>query len=298
MSQDQVSQLAATVERLTASDGEHETPIPRLMLYRSSVPTVSNAVVYSPSLCMVVQGAKEVVVEGEAFHYDPAQSLLVSVDMPATTRVVEATEELPCLVVLIRIDAAEVGELLATGAAVPSRSAPSRAIGVTPVSDELLGAISRLVGLLETPQDIAALSALTLREITYRLLTGPQGARLRQIAAPGSPSQRIAGAIRWLRDHYSQAVKVDDLAQQVGLSQSAFHQHFKAVTGLSPLQYQKRFRLQEARRLMISDGLEAGEAAYAVGYESPSQFGREYRRLFGAPPRQDVASLSVLPAGQ
>ena len=155
-----------------------------------------------------------------------------------------------------------------------------------------MNAITRLVTLLDTPQDIAALSPLVLREITYRVLTGPQGARLRQIAAPGTPAQRIAGAISWLKDHFGEPIRIDDLAKRVGLSPSAFHQHFKAVTGLSPLQYQKRFRLQEARRLMLSDGLDAAEAAFSVGYESASQFGREYRRLFGSPPRQDVAALA------
>jgi AraC-like DNA-binding protein len=138
-----------------------------------------------------------------------------------------------------------------------------------------------------------------LREITFRLLTGPQGARLRQIAAAGAPAQRIARAIRWLRDHFAEPLSVEALAKRVGLSPSAFHLHFKGVTGTSPLQYQKQLRLQEARRLMLGEGLDAGEAAYRVGYESPSQFGREYRRLFGNSPRRDVAALQAeaQPAG-
>lgn len=288
-----LQELSAAVSRHTNGDGEQETAISRLTLYRSSAPTVSDAVVYLPSLCVVAQGAKEVIVGGETYHYDSAQSLLVSVELPATSRVVVASANTPCLVVVIRIDSADVGDLLADGAEIPSRGTPSRGVGVTPVEPQFLDAITRLVSLLDTPQDIAALSPLVLREITYRVLTGPQGARLRQIAAPGTPAQRIAGAISWLKDHFGEPIRIDDLAKRVGLSQSAFHQHFKAVTGLSPLQYQKRFRLQEARRMMFSDGLEAAEAAFSVGYESPSQFGREYRRLFGAPPRQDVAALAA-----
>ncbi|MAT68937.1 MAG: AraC family transcriptional regulator CmrA [Planctomycetaceae bacterium] len=293
MSHARLKELAGAVQRHARSEGSCDTRIPRLSLYRSSKPTVSDAVVYLPSLCVVVQGAKEVIVEGEAYHYDPAHSLLVSVDLPATSRVVEASAAKPCLVAVIQIDSADVGDLLANGAAATLRSAPSRGIGVTPVEPALLDAITRLVQLLDRPNDIVALSPLVLREITYRLLNGPQGARLRQIAAPGTPAQRIAHIIRWLREHFAEPIRIDRLADQMGLSQSALHQHFKALTGLSPLQYQKRLRLQEARRMMFSDGLEAAEAAYSVGYESPSQFGREYRRLFGAPPRQDVAALAA-----
>lgn len=293
MSHNVLKELAGAVERHVPSDGGRSTQISRLSLYRSSEPTVSHEVVYQPSLCVVVQGAKEVTVGGEAYRYDPAQSLLVSIDMPATTRVVDASPKRPCLAVVIRISAADVDELLADGADAPPGGSPARGIGVTPVEPRLLDAINRLVTLLDSPQEIAVLSPLVLREVTYRVLTGPQGARLRQVAAPGTPTQRIAGAIGWLRDHFAEPVRIDEVARQVGLSQSSFHQHFKAVTGLSPLQYQKRFRLQEARRLMLSEGLDAAEAGFSVGYESPSQFGREYRRLFGAPPRQDIAALSA-----
>ncbi|MCA9258375.1 MAG: AraC family transcriptional regulator [Planctomycetales bacterium] len=292
MSPGDLRPLAEAVRRHARIEGTCETLIPQLSLYRASEPSVGEAVVYAPSLCVVVQGAKEVSVEGETYHYDSAHSLLVSVDLPANSRVVEATPAKPCLVAVIQIDSADVGDLLAESPAIPPRGAMSRAVGVTPAARELLDAINRLVGLLDSPADIPALSPLVLREITYRLLCGPQGLRLRQIAAPGTPAQRIARVIRWLRDHFAEPIRVDQLAQQMGLSQSALHQHFKAMTGLSPLQYQKRVRLQEARRAMLSDGLEAAEAAFLVGYESPSQFGREYRRLFGASPRQDVAALA------
>jgi AraC-like DNA-binding protein len=162
---------------------------------------------------------------------------------------------------------------------------------VAPIGPQLLDAVNRLMDLLDAPQDIAALAPLVLREITYRLLTGPHGSRLRQIAAQGASAHRIARAIRQVKDHIAEPLRVDSLAKRIGLSSSAFHVHFKAVTGLSPLQYQKQLRLQEARRLMFGEGLDASEAAFRVGYESPSQFSREYRRTFGAPPRQDIAAL-------
>jgi AraC-like DNA-binding protein len=164
---------------------------------------------------------------------------------------------------------------------------------VTPVEPPLLDAVCRLVALLDSPQDVGPLAPLVLREITYRVLTGPQGSRLRQIAAAGAPAQRIARAIRWLKDHFADPLRIESLAKHVRMSPSAFHLHFKGVTAMSPLQYQKRLRLQEARRLMLGEGLDAASAAFRVGYESPSQFSREYRRLFGAPPRQDVAALKV-----
>lgn len=285
--------LAEIAQRHAAADGEFHTTVPRLTIYRSSAPTDYDAVVYVPSLCVIVQGAKEVVVGGEAYRYDPAQSLLVSVDMPAATRVVEASTTYPCIAIRIEIESADVGELLASGTMVPPRNSTSRGIGVIPIEDSLLDAITRLSALMDAPNDIEALSPLILREITYRLLSGPEGMRLRQTAASGAPAQRIARAITWLKKHFAEPARVDSLASHVGLSPSAFHQHFKGMTGLSPLQYQKRFRLQEARRLMFSEGLEAAEAAFRVGYESPSQFGREYRRLFGAPPRQDIAELTA-----
>ena len=293
MATNELVDLAAAVERHTAADGEHGTTVPGLLLYRSSVPSDHDAVVYVPALCIVVQGAKEVVVGGEAYRYDPARSLLVSVDLPASARVVEASPERPCLAIRISLDLAVVGEFLADGTAAPQPGPPTRGLALTRVEPPLLDAVGRLVALLDAPGDVAALAPLVHREITYRVLSGPQGFRLRQIAAAGAPAHRIARAIRWLKEHFAEPLGVEALARRVGLRPSAFHLHFKGVTGLSPLQYQKRLRLQEARRLMLGEGLDAAEAAFRVGYESPSQFSREYRRLFGAPPRRDVAARQV-----
>jgi AraC-like DNA-binding protein len=295
-----LAKLASAIERQTTTDGAYNTALPALRLSRFSASTDLVAVVYEPSLCLVAQGAKEVLLGGETYRLDSAQSLLVSVDLPVAARVVEASPELPYLAVRIALDSAVVGELLAElRGLTPSGSpglplgAPARGLAVTPVEPPLLDAVARLAALLDSPQDIEPLAPLVLREVAYRLLTGPQGLRLRQIASAGAPAQRIARAIRWLKDHFADPLRIESLAKQVRMSPSAFHLHFKGVTALSPLQYQKRLRLQEARRLMLGEGLDAAGAGFRVGYESPSQFSREYRRMFGAPPRQDVAALKV-----
>lgn len=293
MKTDEQARLSALIGQLTGPDRVYETAVPALTLSRFSAPSDLVALVYEPCFCLVAQGAKEVVLAGETYRLDQAQSLLVSVDLPVEARVVQADPECPYLGLRLALDPAVVGDFMADGAAVPPAAPPSRAITVTPVEPVLLESVTRLVALLSTPQDVGALAPLMLREITYRLLTGPQGARLRQIATAGAPAYRIARAIRWLKDHFAEALSIEALAKHVGMSPSAFHLHFKRVTALSPLQYQKRLRLQEARRLMRSEELDAADAAFRVGYESPSQFGREYRRMFGASPRRDVATLKV-----
>jgi AraC-like DNA-binding protein len=286
-------QLASVIERQTGTDGNHDTAVPGLALYRASSITDHDATVYQPCLCVVAQGAKEVVVGGEPYRYDPSHSLLVSVDLPATSRVVEASPKRPCLAVRISLDLAMVGELLAENMANPSTSRPERGLAVAPVDPRLQDAVERFVALLESPQDIRPLAPMILREITYRLLMGPQGSRLRQIASAGAPAHRISKAILFIKDHFTEPLSIESLAEHVGLSSSSLHQHFKGITAMSPLQYQKRLRLQEARRLLLGESIDAAEAAYRVGYESPSQFSREYRRMFGAPPRKDVAAIRV-----
>lgn len=292
MATDELAKLAAAIDRHTAADGAHDAAVPGLRLARASAPVGPFALLVEPCLCVVAQGAKAVLLADETYRYDPAHSLLVSIDLPVVARVVEASPGRPCLAARVSLDPAVVGEFLADGVAPPAGS-PVRGIEVSPVGPPLLDAITRLVSLLNSPSDIGPLAPLVLREVTYRVLTGPHGPRLRQITAAGAPAQRVARAIRWLKDHFAEPPRVEALAKRVGMSPSAFHLHFKGVTALSPLQYQKRLRLQEARRLMLGEGLDAAEAALRVGYESPSQFSREYRRAFGAPPRQDVTALKA-----
>ena len=292
MATNELAKLASAIEGQTGAEGAYVTEVPALRLSRFSAPSDLVCVVYEPCLCLVARGAKEVLLADETYRLDPAQSLLVSVDLPVAARVVEASPGRPYLAARIALDPAVVGELLADGAPSPL-GPPARGLAVTPVEPPLLDAVARLVALLDSPQDVGPLAPLVLREITYRLLAGPQGSRLRQIASAGAPAQRIALAIRWLKEHFADPLRIESLARRVGMSPSAFHLHFKGVTALSPLQYQKRLRLQEARRVMLGEGLDAAEAAFRVGYESPSQFSREYRRMFGAPPRQDVAALMV-----
>lgn len=287
-------QLAMAVERHIGRDGTLETAVPGLALYRASTVSEHDATVYEPSLCIVVQGAKEVLVGGETFQYDPSRSLLVSVDLPATSRVIEASPRRPCLAVRIALDLAIIGELLAETKSTSSPPESKRGLAVAPLDAQLLDAVERLVALLDSPQDIRALAPLIMREITYRLLAGQQGARLRQIASAGAPAYRISQAILWLKSHFTESLSVEALAKRVGLSPSSLHQHFKSITAMSPLQYQKQLRLQEARRILLGESLDAADAAYRVGYESPSQFSREYRRMFGAPPRKDVAAMKVV----
>jgi AraC-like DNA-binding protein len=289
----ELAKLVAAIERQAASDGAYNTAVPALKLSRFSAPSDLTALVYEPSLCFVSQGAKEVILGDERYRLDPAQSLLVSVDLLVAARVVEASPSSPYLGMRISLDPAVVGELLADSMTGPPLGSPARGLAVTPVEPALLDAVTRLVTVLDSPKDIVPLAPLVLREITYRLLAGPQGLRLRQMASAGAPAHRIARAIRWLKGHFAAPLRIESLAKQVGMGPSAFHLHFKAVTSLSPLQYQKRLRLHEARRLMLGEGLDAAGAAFRVGYESPSQFSREYRRMFGAPPRQDVAAIKV-----
>lgn len=286
-------QLASIIERQTSTDGDHQTAVPGLAFYRASSPSEHNASVYEPCLCVVAQGAKEVLVGGEPYRYDPSHTLLVSVDLPAVSRVVEASAKRPCLVARISIDLATVGELLADGEVAASASRSGRGVAVTLMEPQLLDAVERFAALVQSPRDIRPLAPLVRREITYRLLVGEQGSRLRQIASIGAPAHRISKAIHWLKNHFTESLSIESLAERVGLSSSSFHQHFKGITAMSPLQYQKRLRLQEARRLLLGESIDAADAAYRVGYESPSQFSREYRRMFGAPPRQHVTAVKV-----
>lgn len=281
-------ELAETIARLTDADGCQRTGIAGLNLYRSSAPSQPTPGILCASLCIVAQGAKVVRLGHETYRYSPQQFLLISADMPIESQVIEASSDAPYLSLSLELDPAMVCEVAAQ---VPSDDvlASASAIAVSPLEPPLVDAVTRLVKLAHSARDSAVLAPLVAREITYRLLTSEQGPRLRQIAMGDGSTQRILRALRWLREHFTEPIRIDTLAREVRLSPSALHQHFKSVTAMSPLQYQKQLRLHEARRLMLSDHLDASEACFRVGYESPSQFSREYRRLFGAPPRQEIA---------
>ena len=291
MSTRNLKALVSALRRHATVEESVGTPISELKVSCFSAPTKHTALVYEPCLCIIAQGSKEVLLAGESYQMAPGQFLLVSVDVPADARVLKATASKPYVGLTISLDPKVVGEVLADGTDVASTGSSERGLAVMPVEPQLLDAVTRLVALLDAPRDIRPLAPLVLREITHRVLTGPQGLRLRQIALAGAPAYRIARAVRWLKDHFADPLKIESLAEQVGLSTSSFHLHFKNVTAMTPLQYQKRMRLQEARGLMLGEKLDAAEAAFRVGYESPSQFSREYRRMFGAPPRQDIAAL-------
>jgi AraC-like DNA-binding protein len=290
----QQAELAGRVARNTRCDGLTETPVPGLALLRASEPSQPLPSVYHPSLCVVVQGRKRALLGDEVFVYDPLHYLVVSMTLPVTSQIIDATREQPYLCLRIDIDPHMVTELLAQLEPVPtSREPASRPLFLARTSAPLLDAVLRLARLLDTPEEAPVLAPLALREIHYRVLTGELGDRLRHLCEIDGPSQRVARAIELLKQRYADTLRVEDLAAAAHMSPSALHQRFKAVTTMSPLQFQKQLRLQEARRLMLVDGMEAAVAGHRVGYESPSQFSREYRRLFGAPPRREITAVRL-----
>ncbi|HEX2561672.1 AraC family transcriptional regulator [Phenylobacterium sp.] len=287
--------LASLIARHAPQDGMHDMPIPGLALIRAAGPTDKVPTLHQAALCMIAQGAKVVMLAEETYRYDPATHLVVSVDLPLTGQVVEATPEQPYLCVRVDLDPALLSELMLQQPPPPGAESV-RGLHLGRTTPELADAVARLVRLLERPQDAAVLAPLVRREIHYRLLTGDQAGIVRQIGAPDSRLSQVNRAIAWIRANFDRPFRIETLAREAGMSASALHQHFKAVTAMSPLQYQKQIRLQEARRLMLGEARDAQAAAFEVGYESPSQFSREYARLFGAPPARDTARLRTIGA--
>ncbi len=286
------TELARKVALAVGSAENRATEIPGLMLYRRTAPTAPCSMTYEPSVTVIAQGRKRVELGRNIFIYDPSRVLLTSVDLPVVSRVVEASDKAPCLGLSLKLQMPMVREVLKQeeirmGEA-PS-SSPAMAIGET--TAEFLSACCRLLDLLDTPQDIPFLSGLIQREIIYRILRSAEGARLRGIATLEEQSHRTAKAIAWIKANFSKALRVEDLADLAGMGVSTLHHHFRVLTAMSPLQYQKQLRLQAARGRMLMDGLDAASAAFEVGYESASQFNREYSRFFGQPPMRDVRSL-------
>ncbi|AHG89824.1 AraC-type transcriptional regulator domain protein [Gemmatirosa kalamazoonensis] len=289
------AELAVLLERRTGADGGHETAIPELTLWRFSNPTEPAPVLQQPAVYVVAQGRKQVTVGGETYVYDPSQYLAVSLELPAVGNVVEARPEAPYLCLTLRVDPRELAALLVeTQRPVPRGDHDGRALFVSAVGAPLLDGLVRLVRLLDAPEDIPVLAPLLRRELHYRLLQGEQQGRLAEMAIGDGRLRRVAGAIAWIRAHYAEPLRVEALARRVNMSPSALHAQFSAVAGVSPIQYQKQLRLQEARSRLLSGGTTAEAIAYEVGYASPSQFSREYARLFGEPPRRDADRMREL----
>lgn len=284
-------ELAERIACHVAEDSSVEAA-PGLYLYRRSSPTGPLYGVTEPSFCVIAQGSKEVLLGKERYRYDASHYLLVSAELPVAGHIVDASREQPYLAVRLVLDPAVVTEvLIEAGLHASGMDGPVKVMAVCRLDVSLLDAVVRVVRLLDSPGHYEVLAPLVIREIIYRLCLGEQGGRLRQIAVSGGRAHRIAKAIELLRTNHNKPLRIAGLARQLGMSVSGLHHHFKAATGMSPLQFQKQFRLQEARRLLLAGDVDAATAGYRVGYDDASHFSREYRRLFGEPPLRDVERL-------
>lgn len=289
-----IDTLAEAIGRIAQNDGDYFTEISGLTLHRRSASAAPMPCIYGFGLGVVAQGGKQVMLGDEVFNYAAGQSLLTTIDVPVVSNVTVATPAAPFLGLMLALDPRIVMELAAEMEGMqPRKESPDLAISVSDLEPPVLDALIRLVRLLDEPELIPHVAALIQQEIAIRLLAGAYGPLLQKFAATGSPSEQIARAVTWLKLNFAQPLHVDELAANAHMSPSTFRQHFRAITGTSPLQYQKQLRLQEARQLMLSQNLDAGTASLRVGYESASQFSREYARLFGAPPLRDIQRMRV-----
>ena len=285
------SEMIERISRAVAEDGLLEA-FPGVMLGRFSKPTERVYSVFKPSFCIIAQGSKQMLLGEERFRYDPGHYLISTVVLPVVANVVEATEERPYLGVQLHLDAAVVAAVMMESGVKPKKSDASvKAMNVSPTDPDLLDATLKLVRLLDTPDEIKFLAPLITREIIYRLLRGEQGARLSHLLVSEGDTRRISQAVEQLRENLDQPLKIENIARDLGMSVSGFHYHFKSVTAMSPVQFQKQMRLQEARRMMLGEDLDVASASSRVGYEDPSYFSREYKKMFGAPPQRDIAEL-------
>ncbi len=284
--------LARIIGARISQPGDYATPIPGLGFFRREHPSPPVVCMVEPSIILVARGEKRLWVGGEGYTYDTSRFLITSLNLPANSEVLAASPQQPCLGLTLKLDLRMLAELSAQGGLPPSRDkASGSSVGIGCATPALLASFERLLALLEEPEAIPVLAPLIQREIHYRLLMSDQAAKLRQITAVDGQGYRIAKAIDWLKLHYASALRIEELAERVQMSPPTFHHHFRQLTAMSPLQYQKWLRLNEAKRLMLNEHLDVSSAAFKVGYESPSQFSREYSRLFGAAPKHDIAKL-------
>lgn len=292
--QEQLSRLRA-LATAHAGGPSRATAVPRLHVHVGHGPTPPVSGLFEPKVCLVLQGAKQIMIGEQVLRYDPATFFIASVELPVSGCIVEATAERPYVGLSLDLDRDTLAGLIAE---VPGRAeAETQAFAVSAVTPALLDPWLRLLGLLETPDDIGVLAPLAERELLYRLLCGPQGALLRQAAREDSRLSQVRRAILWIREHFDKPLRIEALCEIAGMSHASFHRHFRAATAMSPLQYQKSLRLQQARRMLVTS-TEAARAAYAVGYESASQFSREYTRMFGLPPARDAVRLRETGLGE
>jgi len=288
------TELALKIAAHITIEGDEVTPIPGLTLFRRTAPTACTSAAYQPTLIVYAQGQKRINVGGATYLCDESTFQLTAVDLPVISQVIRASIEEPILALVLKLEMSVVREILSQEEfAVPEVCSGTRGMVLGKTWVELLSACSRLLDLLDTPEDIPFLSSLYQREIIYRLLRSAQGKHLRAIATLGEQSHRTARAVAWLRANYAKPLRVEDLAAEARMGVSTFHHHFRSLTAMSPLQYQKQLRLHVARQRMLTDGVDAASAAFEVGYESASQFNREYRRFFGQPPMRDIKALRI-----
>ncbi|MBE7679528.1 AraC family transcriptional regulator [Paenibacillus sp. P13VS] len=289
----QMQEMAQLIRRFIPSDGIHATAIPSLSLIRASEISQPIYSVHQPALCIVAQGSKLVVLGRESYTYDRTQYLVASVNLPISGQVVQATAEKPYLCVRLDFDSNQIFDLIQSPAAMQSKpdNSTQRGLFVSSIKVPLLEAIIRLVRLLDTPEDIPILAPMFIREILYRIIQDEHGHSIKQFAVQNSHAQHIAKVIEVIQSEYDKPLRVDQLAAMVNMSSSSLHYHFKAITAMSPIQFQKQIRLQEARNMLIAGSTDAADAAFQVGYESPSQFSREYARMYGLPPKSDIQRL-------
>lgn len=286
------SRIVDLVKRHLAATGRSETAVPGLTVHGKTTSTEPSSFLYEPSFALIATGAKRVMLGDESYIYDQSHFLLTAVGLPTIVQVLGATEAKPYYSIKLDIDLELARELISEVAQQgPELPVATRGMAIGPVTPALALTAMRLTELLESPEDIPILARSLQREILYHVLTGPVGSRLREAVQLGTRTDRVGSAIRWIRENFTDELSIGNLAAIAGMGESTLRHHFRAVTMMSPLQYQKHLRLHEARRLMLNDRLDAGSAGFRVGYESATQFNREYRRLFGAPPKRDVGSI-------